>query len=263
MKTELDVEIPEHALSHLAAIVHASDDAIISKTLEGRVLTWNAAAERIYGYPAQEARGRLMSFLLPPDRPDEEAEILKQIAQGRHVDHFETVRLRKDGQQIRVSITISPIRDSSGKIVAASHIARDITERRKIDEQLRQTQKLESLGVLAGGVAHDFNNLLTGILGNTSLVLEMLSPNHPSRVHLRNALTAGERAADLTKQLLAYAGKGRFVIDHVNISALIKEITELIRTSIPKNVLLHLDLADDLPFIEADPSQIQQLVMNL
>jgi PAS domain S-box-containing protein len=264
MQSELSPDLPpEHAALHLAAIVEASDDAIISKTLDGHVLTWNPAAERVYGYSTAEARGKHMSFLQPPDRPDEESGILAQIAQGKHVDHFETVRMRKDGQLIRVSITISPIRDHTGTIIGASHISRDITERKRIEEQLRQTQKLESLGVLAGGVAHDFNNLLTGILGNTALVLEMLSTNHPGRALLRNALTASERAADLTKQLLAYAGKGRFVIEHVNLSALIEEITELIRTSIPKNVHLRLELSGDLPYIEADPSQLQQLIMNL
>jgi PAS domain S-box-containing protein len=365
------------AASHLAAIVEASEDAIISKTLDGRILTWNAAAERVYGYPAAEAIGQPMTLLLPPDRPDEEASILDRIRHGIRVDHFETVRKRKDGRLIDVSLTISPIRDEGGRIIGASHIARDITERKQaealirdneaklraylesapqgvitvdavgrielvngkieelfgytrqelighppellvpsfsriataegdttessgmrsnrsefpievsiaraetktgkisivvindiserkhVDEQLRQTQKLESLGVLAGGVAHDFNNLLTGILGNVSLALEQLSTNHPVRQPLRSALTASERAADLTKQLLAYAGKGRFVIEAINLSILIREISELIQTSIPRTVQLRLELMEDLPVVEADASQLQQLIMNL
>jgi PAS domain S-box-containing protein len=253
----------EHAASHLAAIVEASEDAIISKTLEGRVLTWNRAAERIYGYAASEVFGCPISILLPPERRDEETEILEKIRQGERVEHFETTRRRKDGRMIDVSITISPIRDSTGAITGASHIARDITERMRLQEQFRNTQKLESLGVLAGGVAHDFNNLLTGILGNTSLALELLPVNHPARDMLRGAITASERAADLTRQLLAYAGKGRFVTEIIQISPLVREISQLIQSSIPKTVQLRLELAHDLPYIEADVGQIQQLIMNL
>ena len=161
----------DRQLRQLAAIVESSADAIVSKTLEGRILTWNAGAEQVYGYPAAEAVGRPMAMLLPADRPDEETGILERIRQGQPVEHFETVRRRKNGDLIDVSLTISPVRDRDGLIIGASHVARDITERKRMDEQLRHTQKLESIGLLAGGVAHDFNNLLTGIIGNTSLAM--------------------------------------------------------------------------------------------
>jgi len=246
----------------LSALIESSEDAIVSKTLEGIVLTWNSAAERIYGYPADEAIGRAIDFLLPPGRPDEEAEILHRIRKGERVEHYEAVRRRKDGELINVSLTISPIR-SGGRIIGASHIARDITKQKQLEEQLRHTQKLESLGVLAGGVAHDFNNLLTGILGNASLALETVSSNNPVRGMLRDILAASEHASHLTRQLLAYAGKGRFVVEPVNLSSLVREISHLVQTSIPKSVQLRLDLQEDVPAIEADSSQMQQLVMNL
>jgi PAS domain S-box-containing protein len=246
----------------LAALIESSEDAIVSKTLDGVILTWNAAAERVYGYPADEAIGRAINFLLPPGRPDEESEILHRIRNGERVEHYETIRKRKDGDLISVSLTISPIR-SGGKIIGASHIARDITRQRQLEEQLRHTKKLESLGVLAGGVAHDFNNLLTGILGNASLALETVAANNPVRGMLRDILSASEHASHLTRQLLAYAGKGRFVVEPVNLSALVREISHLIQTSIPKSVQLRLDLQEDLPAIEADGSQMQQLIMNL
>ena len=136
-------------------------------------------------------------------------------------------------------------------------------ERRNLEEQLRQAQKLESLGLLAGGVAHDFNNLLTGILGNASLVLEMLSPPEPERSMLEDVVRASERAAELTRQLLAYAGKGKFVVQPVHLSDLVREISQLVRSSIPRQVELKMMLPPDLPVVEADPSQMQQLVMNL
>jgi PAS domain S-box-containing protein len=253
----------DEQLRHLAAIVESSADAIVSKTLEGTIFTWNAGAEDTYGYTAEEAIGRHMSLLLPADRPDEEAEILDRIGRGQSVEHFETVRRRKNGDLIDVSLTISPVRDQSGRVVGASHVARDITERKRLEEQLRHTQKLEGIGVLAGGVAHDFNNLLTGILGNTSLAMEDLPADDPTRDLLQNVLSSSEQAAHLTRQLLAYAGKGQFVIEPVDVSRLVREISTLIQTSIPKNVNLRLELRDAMPPIQADPSQLQQLVMNL
>jgi len=136
-------------------------------------------------------------------------------------------------------------------------------ERRNLEEQLRHAQKLESLGLLAGGVAHDFNNLLTGILGNASLVLETIGPRQPVREMLEDIIRASERAGDLTRQLLAYAGKGKFVIEPVNASEVVRDISELIRTSVPRTVDLVLDLEPNPPFLEGDSSQVQQLVMNL
>src|SRR4051812_14293518 len=254
---------PDDATAQLAAIVESSDDAIVSKTLEGVILTWNTGAERLYGYTASEAIGREMTMLLPEDRPDEEAEILARIGRGERVEHFETVRRRKNGERIDVSLTISPTRNKEGQITGASHVARNITDRKRLDEQLRHTQKLESLGVLAGGVAHDFNNLLTGILGNTSLALEMISSDNPTRAILRDVVNASERASHLTRQLLAYAGKGRFVIEPINLSGLVREISSLIQTSIPKSVQLRLELRDDMPSVQADAGQLQQIVMNL
>jgi PAS domain S-box-containing protein len=253
----------DERLERFAALVDSSEDAIVSKTVEGIILTWNKGAERMYGYPAAEVAGRPMTLLLPEDRADEEAEVLERIRRGERVEHFETVRRTKSGELIEVSLTISPIHDKNGLIIGASHVARNITDRKRLDEQMWHAQKLESLGVLAGGVAHDFNNLLTGILGNASLALETLSPNNPARPMLREVLTASERAAHLTRQLLAYAGKGRFVIEPVNLSGLVREISGLIQTSIAKNVQLRLDLRDDVPLIQADSSQLQQIVMNL
>jgi PAS domain S-box-containing protein len=140
---------------------------------------------------------------------------------------------------------------------------RDVTEKKRFQERFQQTQKLESLGLLAGGIAHDFNNLLTGIMGNTSILLEDIPPESPMRTSLQDVASAAGRASALTQQLLAYAGKGRFVVEPLDLSALVRETSNLIKTSIPMTVELRLHLATDLPVIEGDASQIQQLVMNL
>jgi two-component system CheB/CheR fusion protein len=134
-------------------------------------------------------------------------------------------------------------------------IIRDVSERKRFEEQLRQTAKLESLGLPAGGIAHDFNNLLTGILGNISLAQDSLSGLHPAKSALDQAAEASERAGHLTKQLLAYAGKGRFVIQQVDLSSLVQETSTLVKTSIPKSVQLRLDLTTRLPCIEGDATQ--------
>jgi two-component system, cell cycle sensor histidine kinase and response regulator CckA len=253
----------EGANAQLAAIVEYSEDAIISKDLTGTVQTWNAAAERVYGYSTTEAIGQNMRILLPTGREDEEEKILEKIRRGEEVDHFETVRRKKDGTQIDVSLRISPIRDRAGIIVGASHVARDVTRQKEFERQMQQTQRLESLGVLAGGIAHDFNNLLTGIMGNASLVSEKFPEEHEAQMLLRDLNAAAERAADLTRQMLAYSGKGQFVIEPVNISTLVEKIGTLIKASIPKTIEVRFELSGDVPLIQADRCQMQQLTMNM
>ena len=134
------------ASRRLAAVVESSDDAIISKTLEGIITTWNAGAQRIFGYVADEVVGKPVSILMPPDRVDEEPGILDRLKRGERIDHYETVRMRKDGQRLDISLSISPVRDGSGKLVGASKIARDITLRKETEERLRdETRVLELL----------------------------------------------------------------------------------------------------------------------
>src|SRR5262249_22287359 len=132
-----DAEVYER----LASIVESSDDAIISKDLNGIVVTWNEGAERIFGYTVEEMVGRPIALLIPPERFDEEPEILARLRQGQRIDHYETVRVRKDGRRIDISLTVSPIRDAEGRIVGASKIARDITERKLTERALREARE--------------------------------------------------------------------------------------------------------------------------
>jgi PAS domain S-box-containing protein len=251
------------AVARLAAIVESSDDAIISKDLESRILTWNGGAERIYGYSAAEAIGQSMEIVTPVGREAEETDIVRRIRAGIRVEHFETKRRRKDGKLIDVSLTISPVRDSSGVVIGASHIARDITERKQFEEQLRQSQRLESLGIMAGGIAHDFNNYLTGILGNASLIAEALPASSSAQQLVHDLIAAGQRLSDLTRQLLAYSGKAVFSLHSFSLPILIQEIGALIHSSLPRLVELRMEFPADLPDIYGDASQIQQIVMNL
>jgi two-component system cell cycle sensor histidine kinase/response regulator CckA len=253
----------EEELSRLAAVVDASNDAILSLAPDGTVLTWNRGAERIYGYSAQEMVGRNISVVRLPEPLQETEQILQSLNRGESIHHFDAMRIRKDGRPMWVSITASPIRDRHGKVVAISTTARDITEIKALEEQLRQAAKLESLGVLAGGIAHDFNNLLVGILGNASLARDILPPSSPVLPMLDGVINASERAAALTGQLLAYSGKGKFVIQPVDVSDMVREMTNLVKASVPKSVGLRLRLAPNLPPVVADVAQLQQLIMNL
>ena len=135
----------ERAMGLLAAIVNSSDDAIISKNLDGTIITWNKGAERIFGYSPEEAVGRQITMIIPPDRLDEETTILERLKRGERVDHYETVRLRKDGTELDISLTISPLKDSAGRVIGASKVARDVTERKRVEQVLSERGKLLDL----------------------------------------------------------------------------------------------------------------------
>ncbi len=139
----------------------------------------------------------------------------------------------------------------------------DITERKQTEENLRQAQKLESIGLLAGGIAHDFNNLLVGVIGNASLAEDLIPPGSPAADLLKRVVRAGEQAAHLTRQMLAYAGKGRFLLERVDLSEVVRSNTSLVQSSLSKKIECRLELASGIPAVESDPSQMQQVFMNL
>lgn len=186
------------------------------------------------------------------------------------LDFEETIR-RHDGRELHVVISVVPLRDAAGNARGCVAAMQDITaqkiaaqERLAFERRLQETQKLESLGVLAGGIAHDFNNLLTGIMGNASIARLELPPGYGSvRSALDNLEQAAMRAADLCKQMLAYAGKGRFVVQPLSLSRLVKETADLLEVSIAKKIALQLHLGEGLPAFQGDASQIRQVLMNL
>jgi len=241
------------SLREQAQLLDLAHDGILSMDWNGTITFWSEGAQRMYGWTREDALGKVSHHLLQTDFPETIEKIRAQLLETGHWEG-ELGHRRRDGAQLTVASRWAIRRDPLGYL----EINTDITERRRMEEQFQHTQKLESLGVLAGGVAHDFNNLLTGILGNASLALEQ-----PDPALIEEVIKAAERAADLTRQLLAYAGKGKFVIRTLDLSRLVREIAGLVQTSIPKSVQIRFDLAEQLPGIDADPGQIQQVIMNL
>jgi two-component system, cell cycle sensor histidine kinase and response regulator CckA len=382
----------EEEQARLSAIVESSDDAIIATTISGVILNWNRGAERMYGYAASEVRGRTIDFLETEERHGELGAIVERVRRSRNTERYETARRRKDGEVVYVSVVLSPLRNSAGAVVGLTSIARDIsekkraeealrdsrafleqaqevghigswvsglseddrldwsaetcrifgvapdefdgriqtffsfvhpedrdpirtavqralaldepysiehrivrrdgtlrwvheranvirdearrpvrlvgtvqdvTERRELEEQLLQAQKLDAIGRLAGGIAHDFNNLLTAILGYSSELLTRLDPEHPGRGDVEEIRSAGERAAALTRQLLAFSRKQSLVPELVDLNAVVTNLEKMLRRVIGEDIDLITETGVALAPIRADPGQIEQVILNL
>ena len=258
------------ARNRLAVIVESTDDAILSTDLDGVVMTWNRGAERLYGYTAEEVVGKTIDILIEPGHRTTESDILAQIARGDSVRHHETTRMRKDGLLVDVSLTMSPIRDSSGKIIGASKIVRDLTEKReaearlrRTEEQLRQAQKMEAIGRLAGGLAHDFNNMLFVILGYAGLALDELKPDENLHANLTEVARAGQKAARLTKQLLAFSRKQILEPQVLDLSQSVRGLAKILQSMLGEGIELSLVVEQPVGAVFADPGQIDQVLMNL
>ena len=253
----------EHDVAQLAAIVDSSADAIISKTLEGIIQTWNAGAERLYGYPAEEVLGQPMMSLLPKGLIEQENDILLRVGRGERLEPFETIRIHKSGRPIPISLTISPIRNAAGSIIGASHIARDMTEAKQLKDKLQLSQKMEAIGRLSGGVAHDFNNLLTVIAGYGALLQADLKNDSEQLEMINEVMRAAERAADLTRQLLAFSRQQIVQLRSVDLNDSLLKIHAMLRRLIGEDVEVKLELQPGLRNIRADSGQISQILMNL
>jgi PAS domain S-box-containing protein len=206
--------------------------------------------------------GRIdISAITPPEFAAADERACVQLVERGFSDPYEKALIAADGRTVPVMAGV--ISFEPGRATPWMAWVLDLSEHRRLEERLRQAAKAESIGLLAGGVAHDFNNLLTIIIGNASMAKAGLPENSPSHHQIENALRAAERAADLTRQLLAYAGKGRFIVRHTDVSEAIREIATLFRSWAPRNASVELELAAGLPPVNADITQLQQLVMNL
>jgi PAS domain S-box-containing protein len=239
------------------------DYAILMLDPQGRIISWNEGAERIKGYTTNEIIGSHVSCFYTKDAiecgwPDE---LLRRAADGQCED--EGWRVRKDGSTFWADVHITALRDQSGILRGFAKVTRDMTERRKLEEQLRQSQKMEAFGQLAGGVAHDFNNLLTIISGYSDMLLEQLPSDDPCRELVQEVHKAGERAASLTRQLLAFSRKQILEPKVLNLNQIVSDTERMLRRLIGEDINLATTLATTLRTVKVDPGQMEQVILNL
>ena len=286
----------ELASNYLKAIIDSAEDAIIGKDLEGNILSWNSGAEKIFGYTAAEMAGVSILRLIPAERHDEEKDILNRIRRGETVGHFETLRRRKDGSTIEVSVTASPVRDMQGQIIGVSKVVRDISERRKLAQyaleiavaqaavegaekraaeveaayqelkktqaMLIQSEKMNALGVLSAGVAHELNNPLTVIMALARDNLADEPQDKPS--DYRNIVIAAERMARIIRGLLDFSRFSPETREVFNCNDLIETVLGFVqKIMMGNNVAVQKDFTPDLPLIRVDKNRFEQLVTIL
>ncbi len=250
-------------------LIEKMNEGFIATDRDNRIDIVNARFAEMLGYSHGELRGRHLRNFVDDDnrRRLEEQEARRHVGVAKP---YELCWVGKDGRRVETVISPTSLHDGGGIFVGSFAVITDVTERNRLEAERQQlerriqkAQKMESLGLLAGGVAHDFNNLLVGVLGHAGLALMELPPESAVRPMVRQIETAAIRASELTKEMLAYSGKGKFLVEMIDLSVLVEEMAHLLKVTISKNAALQFDFADDLAALEGDPTQIRQIVMNL
>jgi PAS domain S-box-containing protein len=255
------------------SVLDSAFDAIVTIDLAGAIVELNTAAERMFGYSREEALGRELAALIVPEELREDHR--RALARQPHDrpsqiigQRLELEAVRADGTRFPIELSVSRIDDAAG--VRFTAWIRDLTERRRTEDalrlseaQLRQAQKMEAVGRLAGGVAHDFNNVLTAIFGYADLVLDSLDAGDARREDVEEIKRAAHRAAALTRQLLAFSRKQVMQPRQVNLNGIIENLETLLLKLIGQEIVLQIDAEPSLWIVKADPGQIEQVLMNL
>jgi two-component system sensor kinase FixL len=273
-----ETEQREGADRLLAQIVQSSEDAITSVALDGTITSWNAAAERIYGFSAADAIGQHISIVLPPDRIGEDDEIMAQLRSGRNMEHYETVRRHKNGHDVLVSLSVAPIFDGSGAMIGASKTARDVTERKRSEERLLGMQnelahvgRLSAMGQMSAAIAHELNQPLTAIANYAKAAQRLLQNENPEPRQLQSAREAMEKAVTQTLRAGTIIRYLRDFVEKRESRKSPEDMKEVIREAVSlgmvghshSNVKLILSLKPGLPRVPIDKVQIQQVLLNL
>jgi PAS domain S-box-containing protein len=252
----------ERAEKVLSAIVESSDDAIASKDLNGVVMSWNAAAERMFGYKAEEIVGRSILLIIPPELHKDEDFILSKIRRGERIDHFETVRVAKSGRRIHVSLTVSPVKNGGGKIIGVAKIARDITERIRSEDALRRAEKLAVTGRLAAAIAHEINNPMQAL----SNVLALLAYRSSLDANTRQLVSMAEselgRMAHISRQMLSFYRESSTPVS-LNITEILEDVLELLNLRMRSNRINVIRRYEFTGEISGFPAELRQLFANL
>jgi PAS domain S-box-containing protein len=250
------------SVSRLAAIISSCQDAVIGSAADGTITSWNPSAEQIFGYSEREAIGRSVLQLASFNSEGENRERFQRVAAGEPTPPYATTWQRKDGSPVDVNVALSAVRDERRRLVGAAAIVRDITQIRRLEEQLRQAQKMEVLGQFAGGIAHDFNNILTVINGYSNLLLReaLTETAHDSVSEIREA---GQRGATLSRQLLAFSRRQVLSPRTLNLNKVVAETERMLRSIIGEDVRLVVERDAALRPVLIDRGQIEQVLLNL
>ncbi len=269
----LDPARLERDARHFAALIESSDDAIVSKDLNGIVRTWNQGAERIFGFTSEEMVGQSIRRIIPDDRQQEEDEVLARIRRGDRVEHYETIRQRKDGTLIPISLTVSPIRDGAGTIVGASKIARDITERKRADEEIqrlfgiaREASQLKD--EFLATLSHELRTPLHAIVGYVRLmqlgVLDTDKQRDAVDTLARNAASLSRIVDDVLDVSRIVAGKIRLDVQRVDVPLLIDEVVATVQPAADaKGIHLVTHVDREVGLVSGDPDRLRQVLWNL
>jgi PAS domain S-box-containing protein len=264
----------------LAAIVEGSDDAIVGKTLDSVITSWNHAAEKMFGYSAEEAIGQSIYIIVPPERSYEEEKIISTLRRGERLEHFETIRMTKDGRRLNISLTVSPIKDRFGTVVGASKIARDITEQKRIEAQRERLLEWEQFAraraedsnrlkdEFLATVSHELRTPLNAILGWATLLaagkLEPEAANRALETIQRNAHSQAQIINDILDISRIVSGRLRLNLSNVEVSSLVEMVIETVRPAAEgKGIKLSTEIDDTVGDITADLERLQQVVANL
>ncbi len=263
----------DEAIQHLAAIVESSDDAIVSKDLNGTIMSWNRGAERLFGYSADEIIGKPITILIPSDRQDEEREILRRIRQGERLDHYETVRQCKSGARVEVSLTVSPLRDKAGVIIGASKIARDITERKRTERELEHAKEAaeaasRSKDRFLAVLSHELRTPLTPVL--MTAALRERDPDLPPPLQAdmamirRNVELETKLIDDLLDLSRITSGKLTLRLESLDLNAAVDQVCDICRSQIQeKGIRFSINLDPAIAPVTADGSRLQQVLWNV
>lgn len=252
----------QDAAAKLAAIVESSEDAIASKDLNGIVTSWNASAERMFGYTAKEIVGQPITLIIPPELHTDEEMILGKIRRGERIEHFETVRITKHGKRIWVSLTISPVKDEHGQVTGAAKIARDITEKKQTEQALRRAEKMAATAQLAATIAHEINNPMQSLTNLFSLLSYKQGLDEDTRQLITMADIELARMAHITRQLLSFYRESVAPVP-VKISEVLEDVLELFASRIRSQ---HIKVERRYEFsaeIQAFPVELRQLFANV
>jgi PAS domain S-box-containing protein len=253
----------EQRIREQAALLEKAHDAVLIRDRDDIIVFWNRGAERLYGWTAEEAIGKNADDLLYDDEPSLLLDVTRHMVVEQGEWFGELQKVDRNGNKVFVMSSWTLLRDDAGQPLSTLVIETDVTERKKLEGQLLQAQRMEAIGTLAGGVAHDFNNLLTVIIGSGEVVAAGLAVDDPRRGLVTEMLKAGERAAALTRQLLAFSRKQILAPRLLDLNDLVRETKQLLCRLIGEDVVLTTSLGPDLGRVQADPTQLEQVLMNL